>query len=134
MRFLVDTNILISASVFPGGKVAYVFAHILEAHTLVVSSYSLTECRTVFDRKFQDKKHVLEAFLEETEYELYETPVSLVQADFPYVRDEKDLPILASAILSEVDILLTGDKDFQDIPLKKPLLFTPSKYFELIKD
>jgi len=134
LRFFIDTNILVSASLFPSGKVAYVLSHILETHTLVLCSYSLSECRTVFDRKFPDKKHVLATFLEETDFELYETPANIVFNDFPYIRDEKDLPILASAILAEVDILLTGDKDFQEIPLRKPLIFTPSKYFDLIKE
>ncbi len=134
MRFLVDTNIFISAALFPGGKVAYVLSHILESHSIVIASYSLSECRTVFDRKFPDKKPVLAAFLEETEFELYETPAKIANTDFPYIRDEKDLPILASAILGEVDILLTGDKDFQNIPLKEPLIFTPSEYFDLIKE
>ncbi|MCI6809207.1 MAG: PIN domain nuclease, partial [Spirochaetia bacterium] len=39
---------------------------------------------------------------------------------------------LVSAILSDSDILLTGDKDFEDIKIDKPLIFTPAKYFELI--
>ena len=42
------------------------------------------------------------------------------------------MPVLVSAILSDSDILITGDKDFEDVKIDKPLIFTPSKYFELI--
>ncbi|MFZ4616999.1 MAG: putative toxin-antitoxin system toxin component, PIN family [Rectinemataceae bacterium] len=134
LRFLVDTNILISAALFPSGKVAVVFSHILESHTLVISSYSLSECTTVFAKKFPDKKVALEAFLKETHFELYQTAQEIKKADFPSIRDSKDLPILASAILAEVDILLTGDKDFQGLSLKRPLVFSPSAYFDLIQN
>jgi len=49
------------------------------------------------------------------------------------IRHSKDLPILASAILSDADILLTGDGDFRGVPIEKPVILTPSEYFDLIK-
>jgi predicted nucleic acid-binding protein len=39
---------------------------------------------------------------------------------------------LASAILSDADILLTGDKDFSVVKVKKPLIFCSGKYLQLI--
>ena len=102
MRVFVDTNVVISAMLFPNGKVAKVFSHLLEKHTLIISSYTKDECKEVFEKKY------------------------------PKIRDIKDLPVLVSAILSDSDILLTGDKDFEDIKIDKPLIFTPAKYFELI--
>lgn len=134
LRLLVDTNILISAALFPHGKVAAVFSHILESHTLVISSYSLSECKTVFAKKFPDKKVALDTFLGDFQFELFQTPQEINRTDFPSIRDSKDLPILASAILAEVDILLTGDKDFLGLSLKKPLVFSPSAYFDLIEN
>ncbi|MBR5642896.1 MAG: hypothetical protein IKW77_01770, partial [Salinivirgaceae bacterium] len=53
---------------------------------------------------------------------------------FPEIRDTKDLPIIVSAILSDSDILLTGDKDFDDIKIDKPLIFSPTQYYEFIKN
>jgi mRNA-degrading endonuclease HigB of HigAB toxin-antitoxin module len=64
-----------------------VFSHILESHTLVISSYSLSECNTVFAKKFPDKKVALEAFLKETQFELYQTPQEILKSDFPSIRD-----------------------------------------------
>jgi putative PIN family toxin of toxin-antitoxin system len=132
LRFFIDTNILISASLFADGKVATILSWILESHSLIISSYSLNECTSVFSKKFPEKKEALSCFLESIEYEKYITPEVFNKDEFPFIRDEKDLPILVSAILSDADILLTGDKDFQNIPLDKPLIFSPAQYYDLI--
>jgi len=41
------------------------------------------------------------------------------------------LPVLASTILSDADLPLTGDRDFQDVPIEKLVIFTPSESFDL---
>lgn len=41
------------------------------------------------------------------------------------VRDEKDIPVLSDAIFHEVDILLTGDKDFLESEIENPLIMSP---------
>ena len=132
MRILVDTNILISAALFPNGKVSLVLSHLFETHTVVIASYSIEECKQVFLRKFPDKLSALDSFLADIDYELFETPKKINKNKFPFIRDVYDLPILASAIISDVDVLITGDKDFDDIKLSKPLIFTPNKYYEFL--
>jgi len=129
---LVDTNILISAALFPNGKVSLVLSHLFETHTVVIASYSIEECKQVFLRKFPDKLSALDSFLADIDYELFETPKKINKNKFPFIRDVYDLPILASAIISDVDVLITGDKDFDDIKLSKPLIFTPNKYYEFL--
>ncbi len=133
MRVFIDTNVLISAILFPHGKVATVFSYIIETHDLVISSYSISECEIVFDKKFPTKKECLKTFLNNLSYEKFTTPRTIDKKKYPQIRDDKDLPILVSAILSDSDVLITGDKDFEEINMKKPLIFTPSQYFELIK-
>jgi len=133
VRIFVDTNIIISAILFPDGKVASVFSHILESHDVIISSYSIIECETVFNRKFPDKTAQLQTFFTQIEFELFNTPKTINSKRFPALRDVNDLPILASAILCDADILLTGDKDFEDIKINKPLIFTPNQYFDLLQ-
>jgi putative PIN family toxin of toxin-antitoxin system len=132
LRIFIDTNILLSAVLFPEGKVSKVLSYILETHTIIISSYTIKECNAVFKKKFIDKSKCLKEFLGKIEYEKFETPVEVDVNDYPSIRDRSDLPILASAILCDADILLTGDKDFSEIEVKKPLIFTPSQYFELM--
>ena len=67
-------------------------------------------------------------------FEEFKSPEKIDENIYPKIRDIKDLPVLVSAILSDADILLTGDKDFEDIKIDKPLIFTPSKYYELIEN
>lgn len=133
MRVFVDTNIVISALLFPNGKTAKVFSHLLRKHTVIISSYTREECKEVFEKKFPTKMKQLEIFFNGINFEEFATPDKIDRQKYPNMRDVKDLPILASAILSDSDILLTGDKDFADVKIDKPLIFTPTRYFELIE-
>lgn len=134
MRVFVDTNIVISAMLFPNGKVAKVFSHLLEKHTVIISSYTKEECVEVFEKKFPAKMKQLEIFFDGINFEEFKSPEKIDEKKYPKIRDIKDLPVLVSAILSDADVLLTGDKDFEDIKIDKPLIFTPSKYYELIEN
>jgi predicted nucleic acid-binding protein len=40
------------------------------------------------------------------------------------------MPLLVNAIESNVDILVTGDKDFEEIIIKKPEIMKPRNYIE----
>ena len=73
-------------------------------------------------------------FFDGINFEEFKSPEKIDEKKYPKIRDIKDLPVLVSAILSDADILLTGDKDFEDIKIDKPLIFTPSKYYELIEN
>lgn len=132
MRIFVDTNILISSILFPKGKTAEVFSYILKNHTVIISTYSIDECKNVFKREFPDDENKIQTFFDSLKFELFKTPKKINASKFPEIRDKNDLPILVSAILSDADILLTGDKDFEAIQIEKPLVFSPNRYFDLI--
>lgn len=38
--------------------------------------------------------------------------------------------VLVSAIIEEVDILITGDKDFSELDIEKPEILTPKEFLE----
>ena len=134
MRVFVDTNIIISAILFPSGKTARVFSYLLEKHTVIISSYTKKECEEVFKRKFPLKRELLGIFFDGISFEEFNSPNKIDEKQYPKIRDIKDLPVLVSAILSDSDILITGDKDFEDVKIDKPLIFTPTKYFDLIEE
>ena len=133
MKVFVDTNIVISAILFPNGKTAKVFSYLLEKHTVIISSYTKEECKEVFKKKFPLKKELLDIFFDGISFEEFKSPEEIDEKQYPKIRDIKDLPVLVSAILSDSDILITGDKDFEDVKIDKPLIFTPTKYFDLIE-
>ena len=54
----------------------------------------------------------------------------LLENDLFYIRDIKDYPVLYTAIIEDIDILITGDKDFSDINIHKPEIMSPSQFME----
>lgn len=52
---------------------------------------------------------------------------------FPIVRDPKDSPILATAILENVDVLVTGDKDFLVLDVEIPDIVNMTEFMERYK-
>ena len=47
------------------------------------------------------------------------------------IRDEKDLPILVSAIIGDVDMFITGDKDFHCVDIEKPQIVFTKDFSEM---
>jgi putative PIN family toxin of toxin-antitoxin system len=125
MRIFVDTNILVSAILFPKSKVADSLSIVLKEHSLVICQYSIEELEEVFKNKFPERFESLYKFLDELTFELVSIPKNIDYSKYPNIRDKNDLPILVSAILSKSDILLTGDKDFEDIKIEKPRIMKP---------
>jgi len=58
-----DTNILISAALFPNSTPALALTYAMQKHTLVICTYILEELQSVFTRKFQAKMGRLDLFL-----------------------------------------------------------------------
>lgn len=119
MRIMIDTNIFISSILFPNSTPSKLVEEVLEKHNLVLCSQIIDELHKVFDRKFENKTPALEKFLSQLSYESVYTPLNFDEDNYPDLRDKKDLPILVSAILGEVDYLVTGDKDFFDIETER---------------
>jgi len=61
-------------------------------------------------------------------FEMSFTPNEIDPDIYPKVRDKKDYPILASAIIAEVDVFITGDKDFSVLDLDNPEIMTISEF------
>jgi len=62
-------------------------------------------------------------------FELVYTP-KVITKDLFQIRDEMDYPVLYSAIIEDVDILITGDKDFESIEVEKPEILSPKQFLE----
>ncbi len=127
MRIMIDTNILVSAIFFPKSQVAQVLTFIMQNHTVVLSSYVLDELISVTKRKFPEKKEAIEMFLANTAYEFVYTLDDMPE-DIVSIRDLKDYPVIYTAIREQVDILITGDKDFTDIDIESPEIINPSEF------
>lgn len=130
MRIMIDTNILISAAVLSSPHLLKMINEITERHKIVLPTYILEELKHVTERKFPEKVEALNSFLLELPYELVYTPQKIDKTKYPEIRDDKDLPILASAIFEDADVLITGDADLCVVDTQRPQILTTKQFIE----
>ena len=136
MRCLIDTNILISAALFPDSIPAQAFMRAVNPpYSAVVCDYSLDEMRRVYKRKFPHKIPDFERFLSllTLSVEIITTPEEAVEnADCEKkIRDVNDRPIYRAAIAAKVDGIITGDKDFLDSGITHPKILTAAEFLRM---
>ena len=127
MKILVDTNILISAVLFPRSKPAKALVYTAENHEMVLCDQNLTELREVLNRKAPQALSDAEVLLTELAYDL----IPAAPHAQKLIRDAKDQPILNAAILYDIDIILTGDKDFLSLNMEHPKCMTVAQFLDI---
>jgi len=126
---LIDTNIVISAALFPSPRMTHFLSLVSGENNLFLCSYSLEEVRRVVMRKFPAKMRDMEIFLRKLRYTLVHTP-SVDILDGITIRDPNDYPLLASAIVADVDLFITGDLDFGGLDMERPEILTIREFIE----
>lgn len=126
MKIMLDTNVLISALIF-GGKTGKLMEMLFDSeHELYVSEY--------IDQEFKDKLQIKWPNKAEKVYKLYRTLdihfCESTQKLSGTLRDEKDIPVLNDALYHGIDLILTGDKDFLEAGLQKPIIYSPGMMFD----
>lgn len=129
MRVMLDTNVLLSVLLFPSERMDRMMDYIFEKHRLVLSSFVVEELAFVINRKFPAKAAVIDRLLSAMSYEFVYTPQVMEQGIFE-IRDAKDYPVLYTAIVEDIDVLITGDKDFADVEIERPEILTPAGFME----
>jgi uncharacterized protein len=107
VRVFFDTNVLVSAFL-ARGLCADLLRLVLTEHTLVTSEVVLAELRDVFSRKGRLPAQQIDAI----ESFLREQPVALSPAQTLELGllDGDDEWVLASAVLAQADLFVTGDQ------------------------
>ena len=127
---MVDANIIISAGLFPESNVGKVLTHVVKNHELVLCQHTLNELKAVFRNKFPERIEYLNKFVRKLKYELVDMKI-IDYENYPKIRDNDDMPLLACAVETKVNILITGDKDFDEIMIKTPKIMKPREYIEV---
>ena len=133
MRVMIDTNIFISAALFPKGRTAEaLYKALMPPFQPVVCDYVVDELHRKFQEKFPDRTVELEAFLYTAlpASEMTETPKETNEAE-ARIRDPKDRPILRAALNAGVDLFLTGDKDFLESSVEDPRIISVAAFLEM---
>lgn len=120
MKIMLDTNVLISALVF-GGKARSVLLKLIGTdHKIYVSDYVSKEFCEKVHQKWSDKADEFLALFRDLPVCFCESSEKM-QGE---LRDKKDIPVLSDALYHNVDVILTGDKDFLEAKLEKPIIFS----------
>lgn len=68
-------------------------------------------------------------FLSDLPYEMVYTPRH-IRGNLFAIRDINDYSVLYTAIIENIDIFITGDKDFLEVDIEIPRIMTPSEFIE----
>ena len=124
-RVLVDTNVVISALLFPTSTPAQALTLVLDEHRLVLTDWIIAELREVVGRKRSDLLPALEVFLAGIDFEL----AGPGEPSVP-ISDPNDQPILDAAVAAAVDVIVTGDKNFLALELRQPRIITARGFID----
>ena len=108
MKVVFDTNILVAALVFPGGRGEAALRRIVEEQDqLVISRPILDELLRILGRKFaRDAEELAHAAVFLSELGVLVRPRRRLRV----VRDEPDNRILECAVVGRAQAIVTGDK------------------------
>jgi predicted nucleic acid-binding protein len=67
------------------------------------------------------------AFIEKLSFTSFNTP-KVIPVDGLGIRDDADYPILFSAVKTNADIFITGDKDFLESNVARPRVMALSEF------
>jgi putative PIN family toxin of toxin-antitoxin system len=131
LRVFLDTNVLVSAFA-TRGVCADVLRVVLAEHTLVTGEVVLRELGRVLRTRIglpAGAVREVDEFLRE--YEV--APKPSARAAVPQ-RDRDDQWVVASAVDSRADVLVTGDRDLLDIGADVPIrIVDPRGFWDLVR-
>lgn len=113
MKVVFDTNILISALVFPGGRGEAALERIVaKRDELVISQPIINELLGILSRKFsRDAEELAHVAVFLADLGMMVKPRKRLQV----VTDEPDNRILECAVAGHADAIVTGDKALLDV-------------------
>lgn len=129
MKVMLDTNILISAFVFKSKKMNELIYKLSKEHEIIICSYTIEELKELVSTKFKVSQRDLDEFLQNFPFDLVYSPTSVENKLFE-IRDKDDYIILHTAIIEDIDVFLTGDKDFDDVDIEKPEIMNVTEFLE----
>lgn len=133
LQVVLDTNVLISAALSGQGAPAQLLRRVLQDHRLVFSQPTFDELHTRLYRPKFDRYLTLE--LRQRLLHDFNACAQWVElAPHPsYCRDPDDDKFIATALQSQADWLVSGDKDLLDAaPLPGLRVLTPAQALELL--
>jgi putative PIN family toxin of toxin-antitoxin system len=128
MRVLLDTNVIISA-VTTRGLCEDIFRAVLADHELVTCTKVLQEVARILQTKFSVPDSLISEYLE-----LIRQDAIMAEAkETPdiQIKDVDDIEIIGAAIAGKADVMVSGDRELQDIKHTRKLqIMSPRAFWE----
>jgi uncharacterized protein len=126
-----DTNVLASAAA-TRGLCTDVLREVLTSHELLISAQVISELKRVLRTKLGVAQELVDDFVWLIQQEtVLAQPAQLPKVE---VEDQDDLFILSAAISARADVLVTGDKELQDIgEIANLVILSPRQFWEKLK-
>jgi len=138
MKCLLDTNVLISAWLWPESIPAHAVSKACaEPFRGYISQHSIQKLKDVVERKWPDRKQDLDDYLNHILKYAFsidkkpEVEIALIEYS---LRDDSDLPILLGAMRTGIDFIISGDRDFLDSGLTHPTILSPAQFVNMNED
>ena len=116
MRVMVDANILVSGIALKREPTIILNLALDNEFDLILCEYAISEAKKWLEGKYGSEfVDLLNLFLDRCDFELIPNPgdQSLLKYS-TYIRDRKDVPIVAAAFQAKVDCIVSKDTDFLD--------------------
>jgi predicted nucleic acid-binding protein len=133
IRIMLDTNVLFSAMYKADGTPFNAFAKASEMpYRLVLCDQIVDELRRNFNKKIPAYIPALERFLAIAHYDLISiTPDDKAAPDEEKISHLNDRPLVRAARKTNVDILVTGDKDILNSSITTPKIMTARDFVDM---
>ncbi len=135
MKVLIDSSTLYSATAHDG-KVSNVLDLLIEEHTIVVSDYIIEELKrnlrkNVSKENEDEAVDLIEDFVSNCHVKKKDDYLKNLQRAEKKIS-KKDAPILACGMLSDIDYLVSSDKEFFEIESDKVSILSPNEIDEIL--
>ena len=131
LRVVLDTNVVVSAVLFPQSRLGEVVDYAMSHSTIIVSAATLAELNDVllrphFERYLQESRRL--EFLHNMEQDAELVPIT---HSVTACRDPKDDKFLELAVSGNATHIITGDNDLLDLhPFRNIPILTPAVFLE----
>jgi putative PIN family toxin of toxin-antitoxin system len=126
MRIFLDANILISGILFKGKEHELLIKN--STILFITSDDVLDEIKTVINQKFPESIALVDAFLSMLNITVVKRKDYInTLNEHTIVRDRNDRHILAAAVHTKVDYIVTGDNDLLILKTYKTIKIIPTK-------
>ena len=129
MKIIFDTNVLVSAFM-TGGNCCDVIDHSIDGHRLYYTNFIIDEFKKVFKDNFHYPETVIYQFIRFINKFFIEGDSA--PAVDNVCRDPKDNQLIADAVINNIEVIITGDKDLLDLKTCKGVkIISPKEYWKL---